>query len=93
MTELSINTLRRMLMRRMKPKKSGPLFLKKGKHHRPFYSSPCRTCALVNPYCKPTLMDNIYSVGVRSYYCGVGSLKDFLIKIKLDGVLRFTEKN
>ena len=36
-----------------------------------FYSSPCRTCALVNPCCKPTLMDNIYSVGVRSYYCGV----------------------
>ena len=26
MTELSINTLRGMLMRRMKPKKGGPLF-------------------------------------------------------------------
>ena len=43
MTELSINTLRRMLMRRMKPKKSGPLFLKKREAPPPilFQPMPC----------------------------------------------------
>ena len=49
MTEISINRLRRKLMRGKKAKKSGPSFFKKKvKHQYPFYSSPCRACALVN---------------------------------------------
>ena len=40
MTELSINTLRRMLMRRMKPKKSGPLFFKKKDAPAPILFQP-----------------------------------------------------
>ena len=40
MTELSINTLRGMLMRRMKPKKGGPLFLKKRDAPAPILFQP-----------------------------------------------------
>jgi len=40
MTELSINTLRRMLMRRMKPKKSRPSFLKKREALAPILFQP-----------------------------------------------------
>ena len=40
MTELSINTLRRMLMRRMKPKKSGPSLFKKKDAPAPILFQP-----------------------------------------------------
>ena len=50
MTDLSMNTLRRMLMRRMKPKKSGPLFLKKREAPAPILFQPMPYLCASKPY-------------------------------------------